>query len=69
MFDKLKNAINHVVSSTSQNTIKEKDLTDILWKFELDLIENEVAQEVVDSIIDNIKNDLLRSKISRRHSC
>ena len=36
MFDKLKNAINHVVSSTSQKTIKEKDLTDILWKFELD---------------------------------
>ena len=65
MFDKLKNAINHVVSSTSQKTIKEKDLTDILWKFELDLIENEVAQEVVDSIIDNIKNDLLGSKISR----
>ena len=65
MFDKLKNAINHVVSSTSQKTINEKDLTDILWKFELDLIENEVAQEVVDSIIDNIKNDLLGSKISR----
>lgn len=65
MFNKLKKALKFLVDSVSQKTITEKDLEDILFDWQLKLIECDVAYPVADFIIDEVKKFLVGLKIDR----
>lgn len=65
MFNRLKKALKFLVESVSQKTITERDLEDILFDWQLRLVECDVAYPVVDFIINEVKSFLVGLKIDR----
>jgi fused signal recognition particle receptor len=65
MFEKLKSAISYVSSITAQKTLSINEVEKILFNFELALIESDVAQEVVEELLNNLKREIVGSKIDR----
>ena len=59
MFDNLKKAFTDVSKGFSEKDLKEKDIEDVLFEFEINLLESDVATEVIDSIKESLK-DLLK---------
>ena len=45
--------------------LSEKDIEDTLWKFQLDLIQNDVAVETTEFIIEKLREKLLGEEINR----
>ncbi|MGD1837668.1 MAG: signal recognition particle-docking protein FtsY [Nitrososphaeraceae archaeon] len=68
MFDKLKKAFSNVVSDISKKEISEKDLENNLFDLELELLESDVAQEVIDDISKNLKSKLLGLEIKKEQT-
>jgi fused signal recognition particle receptor len=65
LFEKLKDAFASLTKIVSEKTLSAKELDDALFNFKLSLLESDVGQEVVDSITDTVKKDLLGSKVER----
>ena len=65
MFEKLKSAFGSLTKLATHATISQKEADEILWDFELALIESDVAQEVIQSIVAEIKSRLVDVKIPR----
>ena len=55
MFDNLKKAFSDVSKGFSEKELKEKDIEDVLFEFEINLLESDVATEVIDSIKESLK--------------
>lgn len=53
-------------SFITKKTIKEEDVEDILDELMMSLLEGDVAYEVADKIVENVKEDLIGKKIQRR---
>ena len=51
MFDNLKKAFSDVSKGFSEKELKEKDIEDILFQLEINLLESDVATEVIDSCL------------------
>ncbi|RLI94593.1 MAG: signal recognition particle-docking protein FtsY, partial [Candidatus Altiarchaeales archaeon] len=49
----------------SKIRLSEKDIEEILWKFQLDLIQNDVAVETTEGILERLRNKLLHEEIER----
>ena len=60
MFEKLKSGINGLVQKVSQKEISDKEITQILDAFTLELVQNDVAYSVAKQICDALQ-DKLRS--------
>jgi fused signal recognition particle receptor len=67
MFEKLKSGINGLVQKVSQKEISDKEITQILDAFTLELVQNDVAYSVAKQICDALQ-DKLRSVEVRRFS-
>lgn len=65
MFDKLKKALSGAAKSIGQKEINEKILDSTLLDLQLDLLESDVAQEVVDDLSAGLKKDLLGLKLEK----
>ena len=55
MFDNLKKAFSNVSTGFSEKDLNEKDIEDVLFELEINLLESDVATEVIDSIKDSLK--------------
>ncbi|AIC17287.1 signal recognition particle-docking protein FtsY [Nitrososphaera viennensis] len=65
MFDKLKKALSGAAKSIGQKEISEKILDDTLLDLQIELLESDVAQEVVDDLSARLKKDLLGLKLEK----
>ena len=52
MFDNLKKAFSDVSKGFSEKELKEKDIEDILFQLEINLLESDVEKEFIDYIKD-----------------
>lgn len=65
MFDKLKKALSGAAKSIGQKEITERVLDDTLVDLQMELLESDVAQEVVDDLSAQIKKELLGLKLEK----
>ena len=66
MFDNLKKAFSDVSKGFSEKELKEKDIEDVLFELEINLLESDVATEVIDSIKDSLKEKLIGTKVEKK---
>ena len=52
-------------SFVTEKTISEKHVEDILWELEMGLLEGDVAMEVANAVVENVRDDLVGKKIKR----
>jgi len=62
MFDNLKKAFSNASTGFSEKDLNEKDIEDVLFELEINLLESDVATEVIDSIKDSLKEKLTPKK-------
>ena len=68
MFDKLKKAFSSVgIRSIGQKEISEKDIDENLFDLQLALLESDVSQEVIDSLSEKLKKELIGIKLDKGH--
>ena len=60
MFDNLKKAFSNVSTGFSEKDLNEKDIEDVLFQLEINLLESDVATEVIDSIKVGLLEKLIR---------
>lgn len=65
MFDKLREAFSSLTKVVSEKKLSEKDLDEALYNFQLTLLESDVAQEVVDSMMASLKTQMTGLKVER----
>jgi len=63
VFGKLKEKLSSFVNRVAQTEIKEKDVEEALWDLELELLEADVALEVVEELKEKIKQQLVGQKV------
>lgn len=63
MFGKLKEKLSSFVNKVAQTEIKEKEVEEALWDLELELLEADVALEVVEELKEKIKQQLVGQKV------
>lgn len=65
MFDKLKEAFSSVAKIATQRKLSPKDLNELLSEFQIALLESDVAQEVAEKLIEDVKAGLSGLTIER----
>ena len=65
MFEKLKKIFSETAKSLGQKSISKKEIDSIFDKLEISLMENDVAQEIVDKLTSKIKNEIQNLKLER----
>ncbi len=65
MFDKLKKAFSKAAKGVAQKELTEKVLDDVLFDFQIELLESDVAQEVVDDLSAKLKKELLGLRLEK----
>ena len=66
MFDNLKKAFSDVSKGFSEKELKENDIDDVLFQLEINLLESDVAIEVIDSIKKSLKEKLIGVKVEKK---
>jgi fused signal recognition particle receptor len=67
MFDKLRNAFSSAVKSFGEKELKEQDIDEILFNLEIALMESDVATEVIDSIKEDLKKQLIGASVEKKN--
>ncbi|HXW37049.1 MAG TPA: signal recognition particle-docking protein FtsY [Nitrososphaerales archaeon] len=65
MFERLKQAFSSVTSAVKERKLSESELDDLLFGFQLSLIESDVAQSVAEKLSQEVKASLSGSKVER----
>jgi fused signal recognition particle receptor len=65
MFDRLKQAFSAVTSAVREKQLSDKDLDDIVFNFQLSLIESDVAQSVAETLTNEVQKSLAGTKVDR----
>lgn len=65
MFDKLKRTLSDAVRSISEKELNEKDIDKVFLDLQIALLESDVAQEVIDSLAETMKKELVGHKIEK----
>jgi fused signal recognition particle receptor len=65
LFDRLKEAFSSITNTIKEKKLSERELDDVLFQFQLSLLENDVAQEVAENLIGRVKEDLRGKKVER----
>lgn len=65
MFEKLKQAFSAVTSAVREKELGEKELDDVLFNFQLSLIESDVAQSVAEALTREVQKSLAGTKVDR----
>jgi len=65
MFEKLKKALSSLKAAIAERELGDKELEDLLYRFSLELLEGDVAQEVVDELSLIVKERLKGERVKR----
>ena len=65
MFDRLKQAFSAVTSAVKEKQLSDKDLDDVVFNFQLSLIESDVAQTVAEALTNEVQKSLAGTKVDR----
>ncbi|MCS4537542.1 MAG: signal recognition particle-docking protein FtsY [Thaumarchaeota archaeon] len=65
MFDKLKSAFSSVVNAFTERTLSENEINELLGKLEIDMLESDVAYEVAQNILSDLRQQLANEKVKR----
>jgi len=65
LFEKLKKIFSETAKSLGQKSISKKEIDSIFDKLEISLMENDVAQEIVDKLTSKTKNEIQNLKLER----
>jgi len=65
MFDRLKQAFSAVTSAVKEKQLSEKDLDDVVFNFQISLIESDVAQTVAEALTNEVQKSLAGTKVDR----
>jgi len=68
MFDQLRKAFSSATKSIAQKELSEKELENNLFDLQLALLEGDVAQEVIDDLVAELKKKLLGLQLERGNS-
>ena len=66
MFDKVRFAVSSITKATKEKTISQNQLNEIMEEFEIQLLESEIAFDLVKKISDELKIELSNKSISRK---
>ena len=65
MFDRLKQAFSAVTGAVKEKQLTDKDLDEIVFNFQLALIESDVAQSVAEALTNEVQKSLAGTKVDR----
>jgi len=65
LFDRLKQAFSAVTSAVREKELSDKDLDDVVFNFQIALIESDVAQSVAEALTDEVQKSLSGTKVDR----
>ena len=65
MFDRLKQAFSAVTSAVREKQLSDKDLDDVVFNFQIALIESDVAQSVAEALTNEVQKSLTGTKVDR----
>jgi fused signal recognition particle receptor len=65
MFDRLKQAFSAVTSAIKEKELSDKDLDDVVFNFQLALVESDVAQSVAEALTTEVQKSLSGTKVDR----
>jgi len=65
MFDRLKQAFSAVTSAVREKQLSDKDLDDVVFNFQIALIESDVAQSVAEALTNEVQKSLAGTKVDR----
>ena len=65
MFDRLKSAFSSVVNAFTERTLSENEINELLGKLEINMLESDVAYEVAQNILTDLKQQLVYEKVKR----
>jgi fused signal recognition particle receptor len=65
LFEKLREAFSSLTKIVSEKKLSEKEVDDILFNFQLTLLESDVAQEVVEKICADLRSQLTGLSVER----
>jgi fused signal recognition particle receptor len=65
LFDRLKQAFSAVTSAVKEKELSDKDLDDVVFNFQLALIESDVAQSVAEALTNEVQKSLAGTKVDR----
>ncbi|HYA55476.1 MAG TPA: signal recognition particle-docking protein FtsY [Nitrososphaerales archaeon] len=65
MFERLKQAFSAVTSAVKEKELSDKDLDDVVFNFQIALIESDVAQSVAEALTDEVQKSLSGTKVDR----
>src|SRR5215208_198925 len=68
MFDQLRKALTKATRSIVQKELTEKDINNIFSDLELDLLQSDIAQEVIDHLFVKLKSDLVGTKLEKQQN-
>src|SRR3989338_5736843 len=66
MFDKLRSTFSSVAKNLGEKELKENDIDDLLFQLEIELMESDVATEVIDAIKSDLKKKLIGTSVDRK---
>src|ERR687898_641473 len=65
MFDQLRKALSNATRSIVQKELTEKDINNIFSDLEFDLLQSDIAQEIIDRLFLKLKSDLVGMKLEK----
>jgi fused signal recognition particle receptor len=65
MFDRLKQAFSAVTSAVREKQLSDRDLDEVVFNFQLALIESDVAQSVAEALTNEVQRSLAGTKVDR----
>jgi fused signal recognition particle receptor len=65
LFDRLRQAFSAVTSAVREKQLSDKDLDDVVFNFQLSLIESDVAQTVAEALTNEVQRTLAGTKVDR----
>ncbi len=68
MFEKLKKVFSETAKNLGQKAISKKEIDSILEELQINLMENDVAYEVVDEMTSKIKTEILNLRLERKEN-
>jgi fused signal recognition particle receptor len=68
LFEKLKKVFSETAKNLGRKSISKKEIDSILEELQMNLMENDVAYEVVDEMTSKIKTEILNLKLERKEN-
>jgi len=65
LFDRLKQAFSAVTSAVREKQLSDKDLDDVVFNFQIALIESDVAQSVAEALTNEVQKSLAGTRVDR----